>query len=215
VSLAKYDPRSLISGYETDKLENEPVKRMVELATLNKQNDIVFICSRYSNMEFLLSRDQFAESAELTNEKAIKSPIKYLASVTRHQGRILPLFDFDFYLRSVFGAKQEDMRAILLIASIQKMSRLARETFQNLNIKQGNDHEKLDYIGIKMTAASETVPLEKHEMRILPPLSQEVQHKRGIVGLRFPDNGKIQYILDIETIIINNIANRPIAKKTA
>jgi hypothetical protein len=181
---------------------------MIALEAMIRQNELLFLCSRYENMDFLVAKNQVGNRFLPENEKKIRSAVRFLSSIVRFEGKILPVFDFDSYLRSVFEARAINTQCIFLVSSIGKMGDACREAILGLDLKLGNDYEKIERICVKVPGSSETVTLPKNEMKILPPLMHEVQNTRGILGLRFIDEGKIQYILDMEIILINSIAHR-------
>jgi hypothetical protein len=181
---------------------------MIALNAIGKQKELIFLRAHYANMEFLFSRAQFASSSELKSEKRIKSPIRYISSFTQYNEQVLPIFDFNSYLENVFGARAETDNRMLLVLNISSLSDSSKGSLSGLNLKHGSDVQKLEYFGIKIVGTSEIIVLRRNEMMILPPLMKEVQNKRGILGLRFLEDGKIQYILDLEIILLNNILHK-------
>ncbi len=179
---------------------------MIAIKNLNKQNSFSFLCVRYDNMEFLFMEDQFERTENLHVEKRIKSPIHYISSATRYKGEIVPVFDLDSYLVGVFGARNTDSACRLLVMNFSSFSKDGQDSLRRLKLKNGHDKELLNHLGVRIPGSSGFIILARSEMRILPPLMHEVQQKRGILGLRFLDDGKIQYVLDSEIILFNVIS---------
>jgi hypothetical protein len=179
---------------------------MIAVKNFGKQRTSSFFCAKYRNMEFLFMEEQFESCEALQVEKRIKSPIPYISSATRYRGIIVPVFDLDSYLMTVFGAQSNGDAYRLLFIDFRTISKERQESVRKLKLKSGTGQEELLHLGIKLTCASEIITLERHEMRILPTLMNEIQEKRGILGLRFLDDGKIQYVLDYEVILLNVIA---------
>lgn len=159
-------------------------------------------------MEFLIERARFSAQLALDCEKTIRSPIRYLSSVTKYRDRILPVFDFDAYLKHAFSSESRERSGRLLVSHLSCFTEQGKRTIRSINLKSGNDSAKLDYIGIKVSADSEIVNIPASELRFLSPVAPEIRETRGILGIRVLADGRIQYLLDSETIIVNAIAHR-------
>jgi chemotaxis signal transduction protein len=165
------------------------------------------LCIHYTNMEFLIERSRFSAQLALDCERSIRSPIRYLSSVTKFRDRILPVFDFDAYLRQTFRSESDSSSGRLLISHLSCFSEPGRKAIKTINIKSRNDTSKLEYIGIKVPGDSQILEVPASELKLISPVVPEIREARGIIGVRVLADRRIQYLIDSETIIVNAIAH--------
>jgi hypothetical protein len=175
---------------------------------VDQNKECSFLCIHYENMEFLIDRKRFLLSSKPEYEKNIKSPVKYLTSIVRYNNCTLPVFDLDNYFRNAFQSEAPFCSPTVLISRLSMYEAGTRQLLRSIKIKQGNENRSSEYFGIKVPSKSEVLNIPMPELKFIPALLEEVHYKRGILGFRFLNDGKIQYFIDCEIIIVNNIRDR-------
>ncbi|MBP7738340.1 MAG: hypothetical protein KA369_20365 [Spirochaetes bacterium] len=156
----------------------------------------------YPGCSFLINRAQIAGSyydGYRDASKIGKGPLRLIDI----DNRIFPLINFDDFIARCFHipiTKQAEM-IIFARGDSPNAPKLPR-------IKKKSTEEAIDTGTIAVQLSGKTglaqVPLK--DLRLLPSGLFPYLSSRGLLGVRFPADGSIEYLIDIQTVIATNIA---------
>jgi len=159
-----------------------------------------FLILKWIEMDFIINRNQFFDSIFLEEDLEYKSHARYFNSLTKYNGLILPVFDFNTFLKDTFGSGVNNTFNIGLICSISLFSKINQSLYRNYILKEKIDiTQKYLALKINVKAGIKRIPLS--EIRLIPTGLREKMNQEGVLGCRFTIKKNIQYFVDIETII--------------
>lgn len=174
--------------------------------TLKSPNtrDHDFLILTYTELDYLVNRDQLFASLFLEETTEFESGFSYLSATMQYREHTLPVFDFDAFLRDIFQCKVESLVKFALICELASFSGHNRAIYQE-SILQEHQELSAEYLALTVSSQAEIKRIPLAEINLVPLGIRSKQNKEGVLGCRFSADGKIQYFLDIETIVMNCI----------
>jgi hypothetical protein len=164
-----------------------------------------FLLLRHENTGFLFDRSSFFASIYLEHTKALNMGPEYLNKTIHYNGETLLLFELDVYLSNLFDAKDPGQLKIALISSTHQFSSEHSRFFTLLA-------EKLDpsisgtFFACKVGSQAEVDRVPFKELKLFPYRTRNKLVKEGILGCRFFGKEKVDYIIDLEGLVFNNLS---------
>ena len=177
---------------------------MAEYEAAAPEQDFLFLS--YSEIDFFVNRTQFSGSTSLDGVSRIGSPLQYLDSVFTFNNRKILLFNCDEFLRQTYNCTSGGGSRLCLLMRMENFTPKIRSHIGRLTAK--NSRLSGEYIGLIITSCSEIKKLEIGRIYLSPQGIRRHLSRFGLYGCRFPDEGRIQYFIDLEIIIFNILRGR-------
>ncbi|MCP4400833.1 MAG: hypothetical protein GY801_26465 [bacterium] len=164
-----------------------------------------FLILDYSSMDFIVNREQLFASIILEDAVEFESEFNYLSSLMAYREQTLPVFDFDAFLLETFSGEFEQSLKVALIIDLASFSEGNRSLYQERILREHTEFSS-EYLALKVHSHAGIKRVALSEVCLIPAGLRERQSQEGILGCRFLAGGKIQYFVDIETLVFNWIA---------
>jgi len=165
---------------------------------------IDFLEIHYSEMGFLINRNQFSSSIMFEKRKRVRSRLVYFNTVISYKADFLIAFDMDYFLQSHFKCNDPGELKLALIVNINTFNKknmdLLRKIFSKSKISLSPD-----YIAITAPSQSTVKSIPLDEIKLMPHLIRNTLFDYGLLGCRFFDPGNTYYFIDIEGIIFYSL----------
>lgn len=172
-----------------------------------------FLLIEHSKIDFLISRSQVFASIFLYSPQKIESNLRYLSYIIEYKNQKLLLLELSKYLEEAFNIESKDSSNLVLIIQINVFSESNRDIVKNLykNICSylGNDITS-DYVALRVSSNIGIKNVSTNELEDIPLCIRKFESLNGVVALRFIEGSKIQYLIDIENIIIHKLLSKNI-----
>lgn len=172
---------------------------MVDFEISNGSQD--FLLLNYDDADFFVNRNQFSGSTSLQDVKSIKSSLPYVNSIFEFNNENILLFDCNQYLKDNYGCEVSNKSCLCLLMQSDNFTAVNRPLVQKLLGK--NPKFSQEYLGLIITSHSEISKVMIDEIFLSPSGIRPLLNKNGLYGCRFPEEGRIQYFIDLELMIIN------------
>jgi hypothetical protein len=170
--------------------------------------ELKFLCLNYSGGDFLINSEQVHSSLFMEREYRIKSPFPFLSTVIRYGEKIVLLFDFHNYLKTVFQCGEGGSARLIVILRVDGLSEVAQYAFNRIRVVRGQDMISDKYLAMKIPSVSQIVPLKIRNLKPVPFRLRNLQNREGVLGLRFPGEGRIQFFVDSEIFFANQVIRK-------
>jgi len=172
-----------------------------------------FLLLRQENIGFLIDRSSFFASIYLEHATPLqleKNPAEvalpeYLHKTIHYSGETLLLYDLDVYLSTLFGARDPGELKIALISNTAAFSTRHREFFTILVEKLFPDVSR-SFLAFKVGSEAEVHRVPFNELKLFPYRTRNKLVREGILGCRFFEKEKADYIIDLEGLVFNNLS---------
>lgn len=162
-----------------------------------------FLILNYETIDFFVNRDQFSGSTTLDEIKEIKSPISYINQMFKYNGQNILLFDCDAFLRKLYNCNSINTSRLCLLMKPENFTKKGQPLINKL--LNTNDSFSNEFMGLIISSHSEISKIAINEIFLSPSGIRKRLNTQGLYGCRFPVPEKIQYFIDLETIIQNVI----------
>lgn len=163
-----------------------------------------FLLLTYTELDFLINRDQLCASLflERIDEFACAAPA--ISGTMEYRHETVPIFDFDTFLHRHFQCSIDSLVKFALICELSAFSPAFQTAFHALI---GEPHPELSptYIALTVGSQAQIIQIPLREIHLIPGSLRKTETEFGVLGCRFPETSKIQYFLDIETILRNDV----------
>jgi len=163
-----------------------------------------FLLLTYAEMDFLINREQLCASLFLEHLDEFAGDAGTISGTMEYREQTIPVFDFDAFLHQNFHCKIESLVQFALICELSAFS----QEFQNTYYERiGQLHPELSarYIALTVGSQAQIIQVPLTEINLIPGGLRQKETQRGVLGCRFPPTQRIQYFLDIETILENEV----------
>ena len=130
---------------------------------------------------------------------------EYLHKTIHYSGETLLLYDLDVYLSTLFGARDPGELKIALISNTAAFSTRHREFFTILVEKLFPDVSR-SFLAFKVGSEAEVHRVPFNELKLFPYRTRNKLVREGILGCRFFEKEKADYIIDLEGLVFNNLS---------
>ncbi|MBI9108403.1 MAG: hypothetical protein JEZ04_16775 [Spirochaetales bacterium] len=155
-----------------------------------------FLELSYEKIGFLVNRDQFFSSIYLEEN----------TEFTEYNGEKLFTFNMDECLNEQFSFESTDDLRLALICDITVYTKMNKKRFEVILDDFPEDSDvSAKYLSLKIGSQAEINSIPLSEIKMLPGAMQEFQLRRGILGMRFKENGYPQFLIDIEQFMFNSL----------
>ncbi len=166
-----------------------------------------FLILNYSEMDFIINRNQFVTSIFLENTTRFESGFKHITSLVRYYEQTLPVFDADALLKNSYNCRVNSSLRLALISDITSFSEKNRSLYKKHILKRHSDLSS-KYLALMVSSHARIKSLALSESKLIPQGIKMIYKQEGVLGCRFSEQGNIQYFLDIETLVFNQIAKK-------
>jgi hypothetical protein len=152
-----------------------------------------FLELSYDNIGFLVSRDQFFSSQYLDNpeDEAV------------YNGERLFTFNLDECLNEKFRFSSSNDLRLALICSVDSYTDYNKK--RAAGIFENNSGISDSFIALKIGSRSEINSIFLGEINLMPGALGEFHKRHGILGVRFKTSDYPQFLIDIESFVLNSI----------
>lgn len=165
-----------------------------------------FLTLTYVGMDFLVNYDQISASLFLDDTAPLASHNRYFQEQMSYYEECVPVFDLDLVLQESFGCKLGSLVKFVLLIECAACSAAHQAMYQE-QILRSHPELSTTYIAFKVSSHAQITTIALVELDLLPANLRQKQTANGILGLRFPPEGGIQYFLDLETLMFNRLRN--------
>jgi hypothetical protein len=116
----------------------------------------------------------------------------------------VPIFDVDTFLHQHFQCRVETLVKFALICEVSTFSEDFRTIYHD-TVSQPHPELSSSYIALTVGSQAQIIQIPLLEIHRIPLGLRTKHFQHGVLGCRFPATQKIQYFLDIETILRNAI----------
>ena len=165
-----------------------------------------FLLLNYSDMDFIVNRNQFSGSTSLDRVTQIESPFEFFNSTFRFNDQQILLFDCDAFLQREYACRSRGSSRLCLLMGMENFTDNGRPRIE-AHIASNEDLSR-EFLGLIITSHSEIAELEIEGLWLSPSGIRKHLEGFGLNGCRFPGDDRIQYFIDLETIIINTLERK-------
>lgn len=122
------------------------------------------------------------------------------------------MFELDSYLGSIFGNRDTGVMKIALVASIDSFSRVNRDYLRGVIFKLSPEASTA-HIAFRVGSHAEIKNITFESLRLLPPHTRPRLYGVGVIGCRFPETGSVDFLLDLESLIFNNLKQESVRRE--
>lgn len=173
--------------------------------SMNQTHD--FLSVQHENIGFLINQDPFFASVYLENVGGIPQS----AAVFSHCGgtmnfrrETLLVYELDECLGALFRDNPKKGLKIALIADIHVFNRRNQALFQRIAEAVAPDICQ-HMLAFRIGSQAEVSRLPLHRIRMLPARLRNSLQQRGVLGCYFPDAAGASFMVDIETILFEDL----------
>jgi hypothetical protein len=154
--------------------------------------------------DVLLNSAQFAAGIVLRHDAELEGGRPYLNHTVRYAADTILVFDLRARLHSIFAVPPVDTASIALLADASRFTDDHREAFRSFartipgDISAGRLCLR---VGLGAALRLSSIPLR--EIRPVPAAIRDRCYDGGLLACRFEPAGRVQYLVDIETIVFN------------
>ncbi len=159
-----------------------------------------FLLLHYSNIDFLINRAEIQGSFYIDYFHKIKSKCKYFTGITHYNNENILSADFQYYLNETFKFNEKSDYPIAIIFNIDKPA-LYKSIIKKCFGQNSRPNLSSSLIGLIINNDFELEKIQLHEIKLLPESIRNKNNEDGILGVRFLENKKNQYYIDIEKTI--------------
>ncbi len=165
---------------------------------MNSNLSYEFLLLHYPNIDFLISSSEIQETLYIRNFREIQGKNKYFAGIAEYKKGNILIADFQNYLNKTFKliVKSDFHVAIVYNAG---SSGLFKDIAGEFSGWDGSS------IGLIVTNSFELKEIPLGEIKLIPESIRKKNFEHGILGVRFLDDKKNQYYLDMKNTIKNLI----------
>lgn len=163
-----------------------------------------FLLLTAAEMEFLINRDQLCASLFLDQIDAWPGTGSALSGTMQFREQTVPIFNFDNVLQRCFQCTIESLVKFALVSDVSEFSREFQTAYRRHMLRA---HPELspDYVALIVGSQAQIIQVPLMEINLIPAGLRQKQAARGVLGCRFSASGRIQYFLDIETVVRNEV----------
>lgn len=172
---------------------------------MNESHD--FLSVQHEHIGFLINQDPFFASVYLENVGSLPSSataFSHCGGTMVFRQETLLVYELDECLGALFRDPPKQGLKIALIADIQVFEQQNRNIFQQVAGAVGPgicDH----MIALRICSQAEVCSLPLNRIRMLPGRMKSSLYQRGILGCYFPDARGASFMVDIETILFEDL----------
>ncbi len=158
-----------------------------------------FVMISYPGADYLVNREEVISSIYHGGDP-YRGENGVIGAMAYNQ-KTIPVISLDDHLGLHFGERPvPDREALLFIRGSGGAAPFPR-------IKKKSDGGEVDtsVIAVRASGAAEILSLPLRELRPLPRGVRKVLAKHGLLAVRFPAGRRIQYFIDLKTVIILSI----------
>lgn len=158
-------------------------------------------------VDVLLNSSEFTESTLLGETRRVERGASFLDGVASLAGTEVLVFDLLMFVTSLFSfpseAPRKDRTKAVLV-DVAGFSEDSRRAF-------GNYVEKVDksvspsLLLVQVGGSLQLVRIPLSQLKLLPAGIRAICRARGVVAMRFGDDGRPQYLLDLESIVLGSL----------
>lgn len=164
------------------------------------------LSSTYEKVDFLINKEEIFSSIILEALRTVRSSLRYLSAVTLFKGQILPLFDLDSYLKKTFDIEKEEKSYLTLILDAELFSKENREYLKQFYWENGvTARFSPNYVALNISGDTNISKVGLKELKLLPLSIIKRELDNGILGVRFLDGDRVQYLLNVEDILFGKL----------
>lgn len=160
--------------------------------------------------DVLVNSSEFASSAILRGVEKIDGGGPYLDSVGQSGGLNLVVFDLRGFASALFSQPPEAggaERKEAIVVDVSGFSEGYRTAFRGFIEKLDREiSTAMMFVRVGSSLQLTGVPLS--QLRLLPGGIRGRCRASGLVAMRFRDDGRPQYLLDIETVVLGSLRAR-------
>ena len=163
-----------------------------------------FLLLTYAEMDFLVNREQLCASLFLEHIGEFAGDIGTFSGTMEYREQTIPIFDFDLFLHQHFQCKIESLVKFALICELSAFSYEFQKMYYD---RVGQPHPELSstYIALTVGSQAQIIQVPLTEINLIPGGLRQKETQLGVLGCRFPPTQRIEYFLDIETILRNEV----------
>jgi hypothetical protein len=169
------------------------------------KNQIKFLNIHYPGISILVNECQLTSGIKIGSEKSMSSPCSYINSSMEYNSREIVVFDLDKYLMKYFNSvSKSDIRVALIIEldllhkNTSSLVKKNLEGFERL-------HRPYHFLALKVKCMLESIKIGIDNINLLPDMVREKCSTNGLIGISFPGESGIDYIIDLNTVILEGI----------
>jgi hypothetical protein len=146
---------------------------------------------------FLVNRNQFTSSLFIDRVNQQEELPHCCQGTIMYGSKRLLLFDFESHLQKLFHFHDSSSADLALIIP---STVLTDEAQQRLAVmaESGIEH---DFLALRIVNQSSIEQVDVSSLRAIPPAVRDAGNRGGIYGIRFIENNKVQYFIDVRTLM--------------
>jgi len=166
---------------------------------------VTFLHIMYGHTGFVINREQICSSILLEDLKEIESNLQYLKGIIQYKDNKVLLFDLERYLWSAFRISAAKEGSLVFITETKNFSENNLAIIDKFDTGNQICAFEKNYIALRVGNDATAIKRDIHDLRNIPQGIRNSQYKAGIIGLNFFGDGRINYLIDIESIIFNKL----------
>lgn len=157
-----------------------------------------FVMISYPGADYLVNREEVISSLyHGGDERRGGNAVEAMA----YHHRTIPLISLDDHLRLFYGEKSaQDSGVILFIRGSG-----GKAPFPRIRKKSDGGEIDTSVIAVRVSGMAGMLSIPLPELKPFPGDIRKGLAKYGLLGVRFPEQGRIQYFIDLKTIVILSI----------
>jgi len=159
-----------------------------------------FLLLRYQDMDFLVDRNQFSASTSIETIYPVSKSLPYWGHWAWYNEQRLLLFDMNQYLKDLYHCRQSGNARLCLIIKTEDFIPQARHMITRL--LRNSSKLSQQHLGIIVNSQAEIHTLNLKEIYLSPSSVRDFLSCRGFYGCRFPENQRIQYLVDLQKYVL-------------
>jgi len=180
-----------------------------------------FLLLRYKELDFLVDRYQFSASTSLDRMRSARTPFPYLSHYSWFNNQRVLLFDLNRFIKETYRCQEEGLSQLCLIMRMEDFTQRSARCLKK--ILRLSDKISQEYIGLIVTSLAEIHPVEISRIHLSPPGLQPLLIRRGLYGSCFPEESRIQYLVDLQKLLFlsleqssgTSLSENPLMKELA
>ena len=162
----------------------------------------------YGHTGFFINREQVCSSILLEDIKEFESNLKYLIGTIQYKDNNVVLLDLERYLWNAFKISATKEGSLVFITETKDFSENNMASLASID-KSDTENEictfEKAYIALKVGNDAAAIKRDIHDLKNIPQGIRNSQYNAGIIGINFFGYDGINYLIDIESVIINKL----------
>lgn len=175
---------------------------------MNADNRLKVLTIPYAQVELLINRDQCSTSVYIAEVRPRKTPCLYLKEGLRLKETLIPLFDLDLFFRDTFKLQPVGEAHLALIREKQTLSpSIQAQISQWEDLFYEEEEPRGDSVALRVASATIMTEVLLSDLRLQPGVLSPVLEEQGLLAVSFPPGGKMEYMLDLDSLLEKKILN--------